>query len=356
MFSERLMRARKAAGMSMNALGIAIGVSANAIKKYEHGEAMPSSGKLYKLAKTLGVRSEYFFRPTKVELGHVEYRKRSNTPQKTLDRINGDVLDQAELWTELLDLFPDSVRPISKFTLPGNLPETVDSEEAIESIAEQMRKEWQLGLNPIPDMIDCLESRGIMVICTDVNIGNKFDGLAGQINESPVIVVSTTQPGDRQRFTLAHELGHLVLHGRLPDTIDEEKACNHCAGAFLLPLIAIKQHLGTYRQALEPRELFMLKQEFGISMMGILVRAGQANVISSSLQKQYYMKFNKLKWRTREPGTAYPQETTFLYKQLVYRALAEDYITESKAAEFLKMPLSAFHKERKLGMADAITN
>jgi Zn-dependent peptidase ImmA (M78 family) len=100
----------------------------------------------------------------------------------------------------------------------------------------------------------------------------------------------------------------------------------------------------------------MLKQEFGISMMGILVRAGQANVISSSLQKQYYMKFNKLKWRTREPGTAYPQETTFLYKQLVYRALAEDYITESKAAEFLKMPLSAFHKERKLGMADAITN
>ena len=91
MFSERLMRARKAAGMSMNALGIAIGVSANAIKKYEHGEAMPSSGKLYKLAKTLGVRSEYFFRPTKVELGHVEYRKRSNTPQKTLDRINGDV-------------------------------------------------------------------------------------------------------------------------------------------------------------------------------------------------------------------------------------------------------------------------
>ena len=356
MFSERLMRARKAAGMSMNALGIAIGVSANAIKKYEHGEAMPSSGKLYKLAKTLGVRSEYFFRPTKVALGHVEYRKRSNTPQKTLDRINGDVLDQAELWTELLDLFPDSVRPISKFTLPNNLPETVDSEEAIESIAEQMRKEWQLGLNPIPDMIDCLESRGIMVICTDVNVGNKFDGLAGQINGSPVIVVSITQPGDRQRFTLAHELGHLVLHGRLPDTIDEEKACIHFAGAFLLPLIAIKQHLGTYRQALEPRELFMLKQEFGISMMGILVRAGQANVISSSLQKQYYMKFNKLKWRTREPGTAYPQETTFLYKQLVYRALAEDYITESKAAEFLKMPLSAFHKERKLGMADAITN
>ena len=356
MFSARLVRARKAAGMSMNELGIAVGVSANAIKKYEHGEAMPSSGKLYKLAKTLGVRSEYFFRPTKVELGHVEYRKRSNTPKKVLDRINGDVLDQAELWTELLELFPDSVRPISKFTIPSDLPEQVDSEAMIESIAEQMREEWQLGLNPIPDMIDCLESRGIMIICTDVDVGNKFDGLAGQINDSPVIVVSTTQPGDRQRFTLAHELGHLVLHGRLPDTIDEEKACNHFAGAFLLPQTAIKQHLGKHRRALEPRELFMLKQEFGISMMGILVRAGQTEIISSTLQKHYYMQFNKLKWRTREPGDPYPQEATFLYKQLVYRALAEEYITESKAAEFLKMPLSAFHKERKLGMFDAVVN
>jgi Zn-dependent peptidase ImmA (M78 family)/transcriptional regulator with XRE-family HTH domain len=356
MFAERLIRARKAAGLSMSALGKEAGVSANAIKKYEHGENMPSSGKLFKLSKALGVRSEYFFRPTKVELSGVEYRKRASTPQKTLDRITGDVLDQAEQWAELLEFYPDSVRPVPKFKLPDNLPKKVNTPKDIELIADQMRVEWKLGFNPIPDMIDTLESKGIMVICTPVEVGKKFDGLAGKIDGTPVVVVSTQQTGDRQRFTLAHELGHLVLQGRLPADLDEEKACNHFAGALLLPQKAIVEHLGEKRQALERRELYMLKHEFGISMMGILFRAGQIGIISQPLQKNYYIQFNKLRWRTEEPGDAYPNEQTFLYKQLVYRALGESYIGESKAAEFLKMPLSRFHKERKLGVVNASTD
>ena len=356
MFAERLLRARKASGLSMSSLAKEVGISANAIKKYEHGENMPSSGKLLKLSKSLGVRSEYFFRPTKVKLSGIEYRKRASTPQKTLDRINGDVLDQAEQWTELLEFYPDSVRPVPKFKLPINLPEKVDTSEDIELIADQMRLEWNLGFNPIPDMIDTLESKGLMIICTHVEVDNKFDGLAGNIEGAPVVVVSVHQAGDRQRFTLAHELGHLVLNGRLPEDMDEEKACNHFAGALLLPKKAITEHLGEKRRAIEPRELYMLKHEFGMSMMGILIRSGQAGIISQSLQKSYYIQFNKLRWRTKEPGEQYPNEQTFLYKQLVYRALGEGYMGESKAAEFLKMSLTRFHKERKLGSVNATTN
>ena len=356
MFAERLIRARKASGMSMSTLAKEIGLSANAIKKYEHGENMPSSGNLLKLSKSLGVRSEYFFRPTKVKLSGIEYRKRASTPQKTLDRINGDVLDQAEQWTELLEFYPDSVRPVPKFKLPNNLPEKVKTAEDIELIADQMRSEWNLGFNPIPDMIDTLESKGLMIICTHVEVDNKFDGLAGDIEGTPVVVVSVHQPGDRQRFTLAHELGHLVLNGRLSKDLDEETTCNHFAGALLLPKKAIIDHLGEKRRAIEPRELYMLKHEFGISMMAILFRAGQVEIISQSLQKNYYIQFNKLRWRTEEPSEPYPNEQTFLYQQLVYRALGEGYIGESKAAEFLKMSLTRFHKERKLGSVNATTN
>lgn len=356
MFAERLLRARKAAGLSMKALGDDIGVSANSIKKYEHGEAMPSSKILLALAKTLKVRTEYFFRPVKVELKGVEYRKRANTPQKLLDQINGDVLDQAERWAELLDLFPDSVKPVPKFSLPDTLPEQITTPDEIEAIANQMRAEWEIGLNPIPDMIDTMESRGIMIISTDVEPKKKFDGLAGNIENTPVVVVSTHQPGDRQRFTLAHELGHLVLHGRLGKTLDEEKACNHFAGAFLLPEQALLQHIGKHRRAVEPRELYMLKHEFGISMLAILFRLGQLGVISDSLKTQYYMHFSKQGWRTKEPGSPYPKEGTYLFKQLVYRALGEDYIGESKAAELIGMSLSSFHKERKLGANHAAAN
>ncbi|MBD3634961.1 MAG: ImmA/IrrE family metallo-endopeptidase [Methylophaga sp.] len=350
MFGERLVRARKAAGLSMQALADEVGISANAIKKYEHGENLPSSANLLKIARTLNVRSEYFFRPVKVDLKGVEYRKHANTPQKLLNQINSDVLEQAERWKELLDLYPDSVKPVPDFSVPSGLPEKISSAEDIEELANQVRLSWSLGLNPISDMIDTLESQGVMIIVTDIESKKKFDGLAGTIDKTPIVVISVHQPGDRQRFTLAHELGHLVLKGRLPDDIDEEKACNHFAGAFLLPREALFQHLGNQRSAIEGRELFMLKHEFGISMMAVLMRAGQCGVISESLQKRYFMQFNKLGWRTKEPGDQYPNETTYLFKQLVYRALGEDYIGESKAAELLKMSLSSFHGERKLGM------
>lgn len=362
MFAARLKQAREAAGFTMKELSEEVGVSANAIKKYEHGENMPSSGNLLKLARALGVRSEYFFRPLKVALENVEYRKHASTPKKLLNQINGDVMDQAERWIELLNLYPDSVKPVPTFKLPGNLPDSIDTLEGIEAIAKTMRNEWELGQNPIPDMIDTLESKGIMIISTDkagddpVNLTKKrFDGLAGMVNGIPLIVISAYQPGDRQRFTLAHELGHLVLKGRL-NGIDEEQACNHFAGAFLLPQQAVIQHIGAKRRSIEARELYLLKHEFGISMMAILYRLGQCGIINDSLQKTYYMQFNKKQWRTIEPGEPYPKEETVLYKQLVYRALAEEYISESKAAELLGVSLSKFHQERMLGEVRATVN
>ncbi len=356
MFAERLMRARKAAGLSMGALAKEIGVSANAIKKYEHGDNLPSSPNLLKLAKALGVRTEYFFRPVKVSLEGIEYRKRVSTSKKLLDQINGNVMEQAERWQELLDLYPDSIKPVPAFEIPDNLPEQVGSYDEIEAMANCVRKTWVLGLNPISEMIDTLESKGIMIISTDVASSKKFDGLAGSIERAPVVVISSHQPGDRQRFTLAHELGHLALSGRLSAGLDEEKACNHFAGAFLLPKPALLQQMGEQRSAIEPLELYMLKHEFGISMMAILVRLGQCGVISESRQKQYFMAFNKQGWRTEEPGKAYPQEETLLFKQLVYRALGEGYIGESKAAELMGIPLSGFHKERKLGVTGAVAH
>ncbi|MFP3449534.1 transcriptional regulator, partial [Pseudomonas sp. SIMBA_067] len=83
----------------------------------------------------------------------VEYRKRASTPQKILDRINGDVLDQAERWQELLNFYPDSIKPITPFSLPSTLPDVIDSYEQLEGVATTMRNEWGLGLNPIHDMI-----------------------------------------------------------------------------------------------------------------------------------------------------------------------------------------------------------
>lgn len=353
MIGARLHRARKAAGLSLRDLGENIGVSHTAVSKYEKDLLMPSSGQLIKLSKALGVRAEYLLRPISVEIEGIEYRKRSNTPKLILNKITADVYEQAERWEELLQLYPQ--KPVPDFKLPESLPQSVNSDEEIEAISELMRHEWDLGLNPVSDLIDTLESRGILVIVSSVDSNNKFDGLAGKLGNKPVIVVSENWPGDRQRFTLAHELGHLVLAGRLPENMDEERACDLFAGAFLLPRSAVFEAFGEHRHALDLNELHMLKEEYGLSMAGIIYRAFQCGIISEVMRQRLFRLFTQRGWRKVEPGKAYPAEKTWLFSRLVYRALAEDYFGESKAAELLGLSLRNFRKESKLESVSADT-
>ncbi len=345
MIGERLKRARMAAGFSMQALGDLANVSANMIKKYEHNSSMPSSGVLLKLAEALNVRTEFFFRPAKLALPEVKYRKKATTSIKQIKKIEADVLDQAERWHELAQLWPNS--PVPQFNFNADLP-PVNTMQDIELVAEAVRAHWQLGLNPIPNLIDLLESKGVLVIVTHADEAQAFDGLQAHIAEQPVIVVSAHWPGCRQRFTLAHELGHLLLHNLLPEGMDEEKACNRFASAFLLPQAGAFEHLGKSRKNIEPRELYILKHEYGLSMQACLYRAADLAIIGESKRLSLFKFFTIKGWRKKEPGDAYPQEQTFLFEQMVYRALGEDIISESKAAELLQMPLMKLHQLRNL--------
>ncbi|TFW72330.1 transcriptional regulator [Methylotenera oryzisoli] len=343
MIGERLKRARSAAGFSMDVLGTAVGISANMIKKYEHDLSMPSSGVLLKLAAALNVRTEYFFRPAKVKLAEVEYRKKANASAYIIKKIEADVLDQAERWHELANLWPQF--PIPPFLFDAELP-NISCLDDIDEVVDCVRSHWNLGLNPLPNMIDLLESKGVLVIITQTDVKNTFDGLQAHIGNQPVIVVSADWPGCRQRFTLAHELGHLIMHGHLPVGMDEEKACNRFASAFLLPKSGIVEHLGKTRKNIEPRELFILKHEYGLSMAGCLFRASDLGIISDQKRVSMFKLFTMRGWRTQEPGEPYRAETTCLFEQLVYRALGEQIISESKAAELLQMPLIQLHRSR----------
>ena len=138
--------------------------------------------------------------------------------------------------------------------------------------SDQVRDAWKLGMDPISDLTDILEGLGLLVIIVDEESPG-FSGLTatartGDGRSYPIVAVSSRWPGDRQRFTLAHELGHLLLSGRLAAGIDEEKACDRFAGAFLAPQVAVTQALGLRRRILEWQELYALKHEFGLSMAG----------------------------------------------------------------------------------------
>lgn len=352
MIGQRLHRARKAAGFSLRDLGEKIGLTHAAIKKYEDGLCTPSSSTLLKLARTLNVRTEYFFRPETLTLDGIEYRKRSTLPKKTLDVIQHEVIDQIERRVELESLFPKP--PVETFAGIDGLPETIKCLSEIEVVANSVRSEWRLGLDPIPDLIDLLETRGIRVFMIDIK--SKFDGLAATVNQMPIVVVDKNWTGDRQRFTLAHELGHLILSSRLSHELDEEKACNRFAGAFLIPQESVFDALGKKRSSIEPKELALLKEEFGLSMSGILYRALDLEIVTPAWRTNQAKLFNIKKWNIKEPGNQYPSEKAHTFEKLVFHALAEDYIGESKAAELMKLSVSSFQTLRSLEAGNASFN
>jgi len=347
MIGERIHQARKALGLSQRALAEKAGISAMAISKYERNDSAPSSGVLLSLAKALGVRTEYFFRRVMVKLDNINHREHEQLPEKEEQKVIADVKEQLERWIELEEVAP---APWSvPFTLPGTLNGQIDDYDALEDIAIQVRRHWDLGLNPIPDLIDTFEGKGIKVFITHYDGHKNFNGLSAQVNNSPVVVVGEHWVGDRQRFTLAHELGHLVLHGLLSENIDEELACHRFAGAFLAPKDAVFANLGERRTRLELQELLLLKEEWGLSMQAWSYRAKDLKVISNVTHKELWRNHMR-HWKSegKEPGPQYKKEKARQFPQLVYRALAEDMINESKAAELLGLSLSDFHACRKM--------
>jgi hypothetical protein len=93
-----------------------------------------------------------------------------------------------------------------------------------------------------------------------------------------------------------------------------------------------------------------------MSMQSILYRARHCDVINEGLHKRLFMVFAKNGWRKNEPGEPYPSENSLLFRQLVFRALGEEYLGFSKAAELLGQSLSTFHRNQKLSLSDATVN
>ena len=352
MFSQRLHQARLAAGLSQRALAAKAQVSAMMISKYERGHSMPSSEVLLSLASALGLRTEYFFRTSWVELERIEHRNRHtwNLTQSAETKLLSAVREQLERWLALDDII--GVKWTSGFSLPKLSPKRIVDLDEIETTADRLREHWNLGLNPIPDLIDTLEARGVKVLAVRFD-DSRFEGMSARAGEDHVIVVGQHWPGDRQRFTIAHELGHIVLDDVLAPSLDKETAANRFAGAFLVPLAKVWEVLGTRRRTLEFPELHLLKHEFGLSMAGWNYRALEAKVITKTTHSTLKKVFSMYGWNVNEPGDPYPKETPRLFEQSVYRALGEELIGESKAAELLCVSVGELASRRRMETASA---
>jgi len=326
---ERLKQARKANNLSLRKLADKVGVSPMAISKYERDLNVPSSDVLLRLSQVLQVKVDFFFRPRTVPIQLMAYRKHSSLGIKEQEVIQMHIQDWIERYIEAESLFPNNQHKVN-LTLYN-----VASPDDIEAAALDLRNRWNLGCDPIDNFVQLLEDRGIKV---GLIAGfDHFDACTFIANNDPVIVIKDELPGDRQRFNLGHELGHLILS--IEGDMDSEKAANRFVGAFLVPAEMARFELGSNRTDLNINELYLLKHKYGLSMQAWIYRAKDLSIISESTATRLFQKFRINSWHRLEPGKSYPSETPIRMERLIYRALAEDLISRSRAQELLGKPL-----------------
>lgn len=332
MFSDRIRRARILKRMTLQELADALSVTRQAISKFETGKDVPNSTRLIQISKALGVKPEYFFRPYSVDLGNVEFRKQASLSAKDREAIIEKTRDSLERYLTLESLLDGEGLP-RPFSV--KVKYTVNSYEDAEKAAEHFRKQWHSGYDAIENLTELLEDQGLKVVSLDAP--DKFDGLSATVGSHSVVILNKNRPGDRQRFTAAHELGHLVME--ISPELDEEKACHRFAGAFLFPAECVKREFGLRRSKIHIVELSSLKEKYRVSMQVAMRRALDQGVLTPAGYRSMQFMFSKAGYRKVEPGKALPSEHPERFNRLAYRALAEGIISPSKAAELLHVPV-----------------
>ncbi len=348
-FGERLKQARLAAGFSLRALAErAAPLSATMISKYERSQAMPSSDILIRLAKALGVKVEYFFRSTHVSLSYPQFRRHSRMSKKLRTAVESRITDRLERYLAVEEAF--GAERLGTFQLPQAADMPVKSVEEAETVAEALRAEWGLGEDPIDNLCETLEDRGVKVILLEPVDG--FDGFSCWANDGiPVVAGVNCGPGDRQRMTLAHELGHLLLN--LEDDVDEEKAAYRFAGAFLVPASAVRRDYSFHLSRLSDVVLYSLKWKWGASMRAWVQRLHDLEMIAQPQYVRAQRVFSKQGWNKTEPGEQIPAERPLRFERLVEQGVAEGLFSVSKASEYLGRPFADVRRSMGFGLEAA---
>src|SRR5690554_3139657 len=341
--SKKIKSGRKLRSLSQQKLADEIGVSKQMISKYENSISIPSSKVLIELAKALQLNVDYFFTPPTVELGNINFRKKSKLTTKRLEAIKEEVKLKLSNYLEI-----ENILNIDNEFDISIQKRKLNAESDIESIVKEIREEWQIGFDPVHNITQLLEDQEIKII-EIAEADNLFDGMATIIDEKyAVIVINENFPIERKRFTLLHELGHLILDLPECSVEEEENFCNKFASEFLFPRVSVLREFGHQRENIALPELIEVQKKYGISIQAIVFRLVDCGILSKHRQTLFYKKINfdrNLKEHINQERFE-TNEFSHRFEQLVYRAYSQELISASKVASLLGLKECSLRNER----------
>lgn len=265
-----LVTARESRGYSQKELADLAGVPQGTLSKAENGLTELTEERLDAIARVLRYPRHVLDWPDPIyqpQSSGFYHRKQQTLPQKTLNKAHACV----NLLRMRLSRLNEGVNITPSFKMPTISSE--DDGQTPEEIAQRVRHIWALPPGPIDNMITVLESAGSLVVRHDLG-SPRISAISLRISgDRPLFVLNEGMPPDRERFSLAHELGHIVMHEFLPP--DGEREADRFATEFLMPARDIRPHLHN----LDLRKAAQLKAWWKTSMSSLIRRARDLGVV-----------------------------------------------------------------------------
>ncbi|WP_313356078.1 ImmA/IrrE family metallo-endopeptidase [Microbacterium sp.] len=311
----RLEMARAIRQMTATDLASAASISAPWISQIENVKKTPGPDLVRELARVLKFPVEFFYRPVKSQPPSDAFHFRATSKLAKKDEATARSLSTLAIelsdWIEATYHSPAPAVPEVQ-DLIGS-----DDELAPEQAAEAVRGAWGLGVAPIKNLLQLLESKGAKVYSAGGPL-QAIDAFSFRHGAMPVIFLNVHKSAERLRFDLAHELGHLVMHGgslNVEPGKEKEQAANDFASSFLMPRSDVIGAIHSNNLMLE--DVLMLKRRWRVSAMALNLRAHRLGVVSdwtySTLAKQLSM----AGFRRGEPGSDLRTESSSLLTQVM---------------------------------------
>lgn len=307
---------RESRGMSGARLAEASGVPQSTISKMENDLSPMDPDRMQAIADALNYPLEAFtWTDTVYGFGSASFyhRKQQTLPQTALRKIQAHVNLLRMRLTRLLR----GVEVDSRFRVPSIEVDEAGGDPS--NVARAVRASWMLPMGPVRNMTATLEQAGVVVM--HANFGSpKISAISNQgIDGSPpVVVLNTGMSADRERFTLAHELGHLVMHAGGDMVSDGEAQADAFASEFLMPAAEIRTQL----RGLNLNTAVQLKMAWRVSIAAIIRRARDLGQIDDRRYKSMYVMLSQRGWNRNEPAELDHEKVT------VIRALLNVHLDE----------------------------
>lgn len=326
---EMLILARDAAALSQEDVATAIGISQAKMSKFESGAVEPSDEEVARLAVVFD-RPVAFFRQSALRLATgaswFHHRAHRTVGARTLRRVHADLdivrLELGHL-LEGIKVYSDADRGFDPIDLE-------DYDGNIERVAQTMRARWQIPDGPVESMTAAIERNGGVVVPYDFGTAKIAAMSLFAPGTPPLFYVSRTIPTDRWRWSLAHELGHIVLHDRHPKAEKEmEDEADLFASEFLLPR---REITNSFWPPVRLSDLAALKQRWKVSLQALIRCAFRVGKIDEGRYTSLNIEISRNGWKRREP-IELPAEKPQFISQVIQAHLQRRHQTPADLAD-----------------------